>query len=277
MHIPDGFLNNGVSIGLISVVIVAIAYSIKKVRSAFLEKVPVVKTRLATFPDPGGGTEVSFQNKLSELGQEKVWRMAAVGSLIFSAQMVNFPISGGTSGHLLGGVLASLILEPFEALIVMSAVLGVQAAAFGDGGIIALGANIFNMGVVGAIGGYYFFNFLLYRRVNNFPIQSHSARTNGSERVSMSINKFKNKKRGFMISVFVAAWLSVVMAAIATAIEIAFSGAESLSVVLPAMAEIHILIGIGEGIITVAILTLLLKKNFPLAVSEKIESKKYEE
>lgn len=243
MHIPDGFLNNGVSAILIGIAVFIFGYAIRKVHSAFLEKVPVIKARLATFPNIGGNSEVSFQNRLSKIGQEKIWRMATVGSLIFAVQMVNFPIAHGTSGHLLGGVLSALILGPFEALIVMSAVLGVQALFFGDGGIVALGANIFNMGLVGAIGGYYCFNFL--------------------------INKFRNKKKGFAISVFAAAWLSVVLAAIAAAVEIAFSGTESLSVVLPAMAEIHILIGFGEGMITVFILNLLLKNNFALAISEE--------
>lgn len=240
MHIPDGFLNNGAAAGLMSIAAVAVGFAMKKVRSAFLEKVPVFKAKLATFPDFNGSSEMSFQNRLSRMGQEKMWRMATIGSLIFSSQMVNFPILSGTSGHLLGGVLAALILGPFEALLVMTAVLSIQAFAFGDGGVLALGANIFNMGIVGALGGYYYFKFL----------------ARGA----------KDAKKCFLKNAFVAAWFSVIFAAVAASFEIAFSGTGTLSAVLPAMTMAHIAIGLAEGSITVAILAILQKKNFRLEI-----------
>ena len=218
MHIPDHFLNTGASAGFIGAAVGALAYAVQKVRSAFLEKVPVLKARLATFPDIGGKLEVAFQNQLTKLGQEKIWRMAAVGALIFSAQMINFPIGGGTSGHLLGGVLAALILGPFEALLVMSAVLIVQAFMFGDGGVLALGVNIFNMGIIGALGGYGIFRIF---------------------------------RKWFLTSAFVAAWLSVILAATAASLETGIS--------LPAMLVVHIPIGLGEGIITVLAILILWK------------------
>ena len=245
MHIPDGFLNNGSAASLAGVAAVAVSVAIRKVRKGFLEKVPVLKAKLATFPDFGGGSEVSFQSRLSKMGQEKMFRMAAIGSLVFSAQMVNFPINGGTSGHLLGGVLAAFILGPFEALLVMTVMLSTQAFMFGDGGVLALGANIFNMGIVGAFGGYAFFQFLMKGSV---------------------------KKKAFLKSAFVAAWVSVIAAAIAASFEIALSGTKALSVVLPAMTLTHVAIGFMEGVITVAVLSLLIKGGYKLAVFEKEET-----
>lgn len=248
MHIPDGFLNNGSAASLAVVAATAVVVAVQKIRKSFLEKVPVLKARLATFPDFGSGSDVSFQSRLSKMGQEKIWRMAAVGSLIFSAQMVNFPINGGTSGHLLGGVLAALVIGPFEALLVMVVILSTQAFVFGDGGLLALGANIFNMGIVGVFGGYAFFQFL---------------------------DKKSRGKKNFLRNAFVAAWVSVIAAAIATSFEIAFSGTEALAVVLPAMMLTHVVIGCGEGIITVFVLSLLVKKGYKLAIFEKQET--YEE
>lgn len=244
MHLPDGFINNGAAAGLAGATVAAVGFAIRKIRKGFLEKVPVLRARLATFPDFGGGSDVSFQNRLSKLGREKMWRMATVGALIFSLQMVNVPINDGMSGHLLGGVLAALILGPFEALLVMTGILSTQALLFGDGGMLALGANIFNMGIVSALGGYAFFRFLM---------------------------KGIAKKRGFLRSAFVSAWISVIMAAIATSFEIAFSKTASLSVVLPAMTLLHIAIGLVEGALTVLVLSLLMKKGYALAVFEKKE------
>jgi cobalt/nickel transport system permease protein len=242
MHLPDEFLNSGAAAGLAGAAALAVSVALQKVRRGFLNKVPVLKARLATWPDLGGSSEMSFQRQLSKMGQEKMWRMAAVGSLIFSAQMVNFPVGAGTSGHLLGGVLAALVLGPLAALLVLTAVLTTQAFLFGDGGVLALGANIFNMGIVGALGGYAFFQFLVRGNVT---------------------------KKNFLAAAFVAAWVSVVAAAIATACELAFSGTADLSAVLPLMTLTHVAIGFMEGIITAAVLFVLVKKEYALAVFEK--------
>lgn len=245
MHIPDGFLNNGVAGSLMGAAIGAVAFSLRKVRKSFLEKVPVLKQKLATFPSFDGSSDMSFQSRLSKIGQEKMWRIAATGALIFSAQMVNFPISGGTSGHLLGGVLAALILGPFEALLVMTIILSTQALMFGDGGVFALGANIFNMGIIGALGGYAFFRFLM---------------------------KGKVERRGFLRSAFAAAWISVIAASVTASFEIALSGTKALSTVLPAMTLTHIVIGCMEGVITASVLFLLMKRGYRLAIFEKKET-----
>lgn len=245
MHIPDEFLNTGSAASLAGVAATAVVVAIQKVRKNFLEKVPVLKARLATFPNFGGGSDVSFESRLSKMGREKMMRMAAIGSLIFSAQMVNFPIGGGASGHLLGGVLAALVLGPFEALLVMTAILSTQAFVFGDGGLFALGANIFNMGIVGALGGYVFFRFLTKGNIS---------------------------RRNFLKNAFVSAWISVVMAAVVASFEIALSGTNPLFVVLPAMTLVHVVIGFVEGMITVTVLSFLIKKGYVLAVFETEEN-----
>ncbi|MBP7811457.1 MAG: energy-coupling factor ABC transporter permease [Candidatus Moranbacteria bacterium] len=249
MHLPDEFLSSGTAASFAGVAALAVGLAVQKVRSAFLKKVPVLKAHLATFPDTGVGQSINLRSRFSKLGREKMWRMATVGALVFSAQMVNFPIGEGISGHLLGGTLAALILGPLEALLAMAAILVVQALIFADGGILAFGANIFNMGIVGAIGGYSYFKFL----------------TRDSRRVGMN----------FWLSVFVAAWLSVVFASVAASFEIAWSGTKPFLTVLQAMTFTHILIGLAEGAITVFVLFLLHWKQFPLEImrEEKIYAK----
>lgn len=248
MHLPDEFINSGAAAGLAGAAAAMVGFAVHKVRQAFMEKLPVLKMRLATFPDFGGESGMSLESRLSKYGREQVWRMAVAGSLIFAAQMVNFPVAAGTSGHLLGGVLAALIVGPFAALIVMAIILSVQALAFGDGGIVALGANIFNMGVVSALGGYAFFRFLMHGT--------------------------KDTKKMFLRSAFVAAWVSVIAAAVAASLEMAVSGAESLGSVLPAMTLTHILIGAAEGAITVAVLAVLMRQNFRLASADDYADEK---
>src|SRR5687768_7771451 len=124
--------------------------------------------------------------------------MGVMAAFIFAAQMFNFPVLGGTSGHLLGGVLAAVLLGPWAATLVMACVVAVQAFVFQDGGLVVLGANIFNMGVVGTLGGY-----ALYRTV---------ARALGGE------------GRARLPAAGVAAWTAVVGGAIAMTIQLAASG-----------------------------------------------------
>lgn len=220
MHIPDGFLGPGTSASLVGVAIGAVAYAVRRVRRKFFarQRKPVLATPEGA--EFGGGTVT----KLTKYGQEKIFKMAAIGTFVFAAQMLNFPVAQGTSGHFLGGVLAAILLGPLEGLLVIVIVLAVQSLFFADGGLVALGANVFNMGIVGAIGGYYFYKFL------------------------------KKQVKKIWLSAFIAAWASVVLAAIACSVELAVSGAVSLSDVLFEMTRVHILIGLGEGIITVLIL-----------------------
>src|SRR5512133_354469 len=122
MHIPDGFLSLLISILCwgITVAILAVA--------------------------------VSRTNK--SLGERQVPLMGVMAAFIFAAQMINFPVAGGTSGHLLGGALAAIVLGPWAGMLVMTAVVMVQGLLFQDGGLLAMGANIFNMGLLTAAIGY---------------------------------------------------------------------------------------------------------------------------
>ncbi len=200
MHIPDGFLSLPVwaSCGAVSAAAVAVA-----VRKA------------------GAGREDS-----------RIPLTGVTAAFIFAAQMVNFPVAGGTSGHLTGAVLASLLLGPWATVLVMSAVLIVQALLFQDGGITALGANILNMGLVGAFGGYW-----LYRVAR----------------------RLLPGRRGSFAACFLAGWLAVVASSALASAEIALSGTAPFVVVLPAMTAVHALIGIGEGLVTAAALAFLLR------------------
>ncbi len=172
--------------------------------------------------------------KASEMLKDKmVPLMGVMSAFIFAAQMLNFPVMGGTSGHLLGGVLAAVLLGPYAAAICIACVLIVQCLIFQDGGLTALGANIFNMSIVGAMAGY-----VVYRIIRGVSGGSH---------------------RGILIGSAVAAWFSVVLASSCCAVELAFSGTSPLRIALPAMAGVHALIGIGEAAITVLVVGFVLK------------------
>jgi len=200
MHIPDGFLALNTWIPAWVVSAGGIGYCIRK-------------------------TSQTLKDKIVPL-------MGVMSAFIFAAQMLNFPVAGGTSGHFLGGVLAAILLGPYAAAIVIAVVLTAQCLIFQDGGITALGANIFNMSFIGAIGGY-----LIYA----------------------GIHRVIKSKVGMMASAGIAAWLSVVAASSVCAIELAISGTSPLNIALPAMAGVHVLIGIGEAIITCLVLSFILK------------------
>lgn len=194
LHIPDGFLSLPVSLITWIVAIGLIALSLKRVQADYKERaVPL---------------------------------MGVCAAFIFAAQMINFPIPGGTSGHLLGGTLAGALLGPWAGTLVVCVVFIVQAVLFQDGGLTVLGANIFNMGLIGTFGGYY-----LYKAI----------------RFAFG----RNSWRGMLVGTAVAAWMSVVVAAVVTAFQLALSGTVPLAVALAAMVSWHVLIGIGEAVITV--------------------------
>jgi cobalt/nickel transport system permease protein len=200
MHIPDGFLSVPVSLVLWALSLLVIAYALRRANR--------------------------------DLGEKQAPLMGVLAACIFAAQMLNFAVAGGTSGHLMGAALATILLGPWAALLVMTAVVGVQALMFQDGGLLALGANIFNMGVIGVTVSYFAFQAV--------------------------IGLLGRKRSSVLIGGFAAAWLSVFVAALAVALELALSGTSPANIAVPTMGLIHAAIGIGEGLITVGALAFIM-------------------
>ncbi|HEV3418197.1 MAG TPA: energy-coupling factor ABC transporter permease [Pirellulales bacterium] len=165
-------------------------------------------------------------------GSQSVRLMAATSAGIFAAQMVNFPIASGTSGHLIGGVLAGAVLGPWLGTWAIAIVLAVQCLLFGDGGISTLGANILNMGVAGSVLGYAAFQ---------------------------GIQRFASGPLGKVVAAAAASWVTVVAAAALCSCELAAAGTFRFGDVLPAMVGMHALIGVCEALITAAVMVLLLR------------------
>jgi cobalt/nickel transport system permease protein len=194
VHIPDGFIN--------------------------------APTSLAAGAVAAGGVGVSLRRAAETLQEKQAPLAGLVAAYIFAVQMLNFPVAAGTSGHLLGGALAAVLVGPWAGALCVSVVLIVQGLLFADGGLSALGLNIVNMALVTAWGGYAVF--LLLRRA--LP----------ATRTSVTV------------SAGVAAGISVVLASLAFVVEYAIggNGGASVGTVFAAMVGVHTLIGIGEGIIT---------------------------
>ena len=193
LHIPDGFLTIVVSLifWLITFIMVGLA--------------------------------VSKTNR--SLGEKQVPIMGVMAAFIFASQMLNFPIAGGTSGHFLGGALAAIVLGPWAGILVMTAVVGIQALLFQDGGLLVMGANIFNMGILTAVIGYGLYRLVIHQR------------------------------KGIRLVVAGGgAWIATMTAALITSLQLWLSGTTRLEIVLPTMLGVHALIGLGEALITVAAL-----------------------
>ncbi len=152
-------------------------------------------------------------------------QFGAVAALIFAGQMMNFPIMNGTSGHLLGGVLAASMLGTPFGVLAIALVVSIQSLLFSDGGITVLGANVFNMAILGAGAG----GVLRSKLVEQWE-----------------------STRGKYAATAIAAWLSVMLAAFAVSLELVVDGKIDFSSVVQAMLGTHALIGIGEVVITVA-------------------------
>ena len=159
--------------------------------------------------------------------------LAVSSAFIFAAQMINFPVAFGTSGHLVGGTFLAVILGPYAAILSMTLVLGMQALFFADGGIVALGMNLFNMAIIGGLS--FFIIKLLTRK--------------------------SQSQKWFASSVFVASWISVMTGALIASFEIAPAFIGGIAVTLPSMLMFHAIIGIGEGAITTVLLASLQKLN----------------
>ena len=157
--------------------------------------------------------------------------MGVMAAFVFAAQMVNFPVAGGTSGHLVGAALAAILLGPWAAIVVMTAVVALQALLFQDGGLAALGVNALNLGVIASLAAW------------------------GAHRALAPLRRLHPAMSA--AAAFAAAWIAVEAAAIATAIQLAASGTSPLPVALPALAGVYALIGVGEGLITLGALALV--------------------
>ncbi len=199
MHIPDGFINGATSAGF----------------------------GLAA----AGGLGAARNQTGKHLSERQVPLAGLVAAFVFAAQMVNFPVISGMSGHLLGGVLAAVLVGPWAGFVILSVVLVVQGVFFADGGLSALGLNIVNMGFLGAVGGY-----MLYR---------------------LLLKVLPKGDRGLVLSAGIAAAIAVPIAAMGFVGQYAIGGTSSVTVgaVFTAMLGTHILIGIGEGIITALVIS----------------------
>ena len=166
---------------------------------------------------------VALNHAKRSMPPRQVPLLGLTASFIFAAQMLNFPVAGGTSGHLIGAVLAAILLGPSGAVVAMTAVMIVQALLFADGGVLALGANVFNMAVAGSVGGSAIYRLLVRIAPGN---------------------------RGRLVAAGFASWCSTVFMSLLCAGELAWSGTSPWSITFPAMANVHMIIGLGEGAIT---------------------------
>jgi len=200
-HIPDGFLSAPVLVGTAALSAAALGVATRRSRR--------------------------------ELGDREVPLAGAATAFVFAAQMFNFPIAAGTSAHLLGGVLVSVLLGPWVGMLVMLSVVLVQALVFQDGGLAALGANVLNLCVLGTGGGW-----LLYRGL--------AAAMGGSLKARVA-------------AAAAAAWGSALLIGIGVAVELALSGVVRWGPALLVVGGIHVVVGLGEGAITAAVLLPLLR------------------
>lgn len=238
MHLPDGFLTPHIWI------------------SAWLASL--------------GGLSYCFRKTALVLKDRMIPLMGVMSAFIFAAQMINFPVAGGTSGHLLGGVLAAVLLGPYAAAVVISVVLMVQCLIFQDGGLTALGANIFNMSFAGAMGGY-----AIYAFIRRFTPLETTGQTEKIKRLRTGFIKDSKPPhqlhklqrlshnwcggKGILIATAIASWMSIVLASLFCAAELAFSGLLPLKAALTAMILVHALIGIGEAVLTCLVVSFVLK------------------
>ncbi|HEY3323490.1 MAG TPA: energy-coupling factor ABC transporter permease [Planctomycetota bacterium] len=190
------------------------------------------EVNIATAAMATGACAIALVRARRSLDEKQVPLLGVTAAFIFAAQMVNFPIGPGVSGHFLGALMASVLLGPFNACLIMAVVLAIQCLLFQDGGLTALGANLFNMGVIGGICSYGCFRgvYLLLPKTRN----------------------------SFMWAAAAASWFSVVAASLACAAELALSGILPWKAALVGLGGVHGVIGIGEAIITTAVLSTVL-------------------
>jgi cobalt/nickel transport system permease protein len=193
MHLLDGFLDTKTALFSAGVAAAGVGFAVRQVRAT--------------------------------LEPRRMPLLGLAAAFVFAAQMLNFPVVGGTSGHLTGGVLTAVLLGPAAAVVVLTCVLVVQCLVFADGGLMALGANVFNMAILSVFGGYFAF-WAAARLVRG------------------------NSVRATVFAAAFAGWVGTVLASISVAGQLALSGTVPWGLAFPAMANVHMLIGIGEGLAT---------------------------
>jgi cobalt/nickel transport system permease protein len=198
MHIPDGFLTNQLAISL-----------------------DVVS---------GAGILYAAQRAKIDISSRRVPIMGVLGAFVFAAQMLNFPILGGTSGHLVGGSLLAILLGPMAGYLTMATVIIAQALFMQDGGLIALGANLFNIGAITCFSGHAIFKLL-------------GGSTGTGKRL--------------LFAGFLAGWSSVLISSACCALMMSLSGAIPLRIGLTTMVGYHAIVGIIEGMLTAGVLSFL--------------------
>ena len=210
MHIPDGFLAPAIWVSLDLAAVPAVAYCARKSRR--------------------------------DIEETRVPLLGVMGAFIFAAQMIHFPVGPGTSGHLAGAALLAILFGPYAAALVMAAILAVQALLFQDGGVTALGANFWNLGIIGVFLGYLPYWF--------------SLRAGG---------RFRSA------AIYLGGWLAVVGGASAVALELAWSRVASPAVLLASLVAIHAVTGLVEGALTLAAVRMIEKLN-PGLIRRPVES-----
>jgi cobalt/nickel transport system permease protein len=209
MHIPDGFLSTSIWATLDVAAVPAAAWCARKSRA--------------------------------QLDETRVPLLGVMGAFIFAAQMINFPVAPGTSGHIVGAALLAVLFGPYTAALVMAAVLLVQALLFQDGGITALGANFWNLGLIGV-----FFGYLPYW-------------------LSLRAKRFRGP------ALFFGGWLAVMAGATAVAFELSFSRVASSRLLFVSLLGVHAVTGLAEGAITLAAVRMIEKLN-PKLIAGAVQS-----
>jgi len=202
MHIPDGFINIPTSAAFGTLALAGTAIALKK-----------AKTEVDDRTAPMAGLTAVF---------------------IFAVQMLNFPVAAGTSGHLLGGALAMVLVGPYAASLAITVVLGVQALLFADGGLTALGLNVFNLSVIAVL-----VSFLVFK---------------------LMVKLLPKTKSAIPLAAGIAAFVSVPVSASAFTLQYAIggNGTAPVETVFIAMLTTHLLIGIGEAVITMLTVSAIL-------------------
>ena len=219
MHLPDGLLDPITTVILWIITMVILFLSFLRLKKIFEE----------------------------EESEKLIPYIGVLAATIFAFQFVNFPVPGGTSGHLVGGTLVGVILGPWAAVIVIFMILVIQSL-FGDGGITAIGANTFNMGIVGGIFGFYIVKLCV-----------------------MILNKTKMRKETKLsVSTAIGSYIAIVLAAFFAGVEIGIGGAIPINVIVPVMVFWHLVIGVGEAIISALIVYFIYKVKPEFIMTEEL-------